>query len=117
MSTQNDADVKVGESDAYLRDINSEHDYVMDKVKRIHLIYNQNIGKSMNEVEDIILSEQDLAEFSDTHGGVFTVLTRTTNPTRFTKMYKLLNLQLKVKRGEATHDEAMELIDSMDIEI
>lgn len=102
------------EEDDMMVPINSDYDYVIGMVKRIHRLSLDHPDKSFNELDDLIQEDEELNEFSHTHTSIYLVLTKTDDPKRFSKMYSLVEMKRKMVNGQTTMEEAMRFIDHLD---
>ena len=94
--------------------INSDYDYVLRMVKRIHKLYNENRDKSFEELDDLVQKDDEINDFSQSHTSIYLVITKTKDPKRFSKMYSLIDLKRKIQNGEADIGKAMQFIDHLD---
>ena len=89
--------------------INGHHDYVFSMVQKIEELVKSNPGLSFEEIDDIVLNDEELREFSDTQTSIYLVLTKTTDPDRFKKIYSLVDLKRRVTTESATHRRRFQL--------
>ena len=96
--------------------INGHHDYVLSMVQKIETLIADNPDSTFGELDDMVLNDDELKEFSNTQTSIYLILTKTNDPDRFKKIYSLIDLKKKVHSGECDPAEAYSILDNMDFD-